>query len=760
MLTEVQARGLLEGALNNNHLQQIAPVPASIRQTPSLRGWLRDWRALQLANKYTMVDNIRIYRSNAGSTDDICARGIDMARAAAELLTLSEASEESKDCLRMLIEVYLCSQAVWSSTKKKVSETKEFHGALADLLYKTGLTGTKKQTYAALFFMRDFLWKRDFETPYCVIEQLPANAGSLIRYAEPIRFIKGNYWDKLDERPWFVAMKQRRFGNQPWFDTFINRYGNLWKTYSSTPMTRMAPNPANAVSMSDILVTDQDVVVLGHHIRTAVTEPLAVAAKQSRQPITNKNHQQLIIPQMKKQLQEYMSIWSAFHEEGPIPLTILHQTLIGDEVTFTPDQRKALKSKFSGSVIDSKSEANKQLREALTHRYAFYYKPVTEKLIRVARKESDFNDKIAQLTQRGYRPVEIQLLETNHCINMWQHLARVRNNDINHSRALVDQAASLFRRVNAQAHSEDLQLLINFLESANHSFFTPFKYRGPQVKETINRVSRSITQGTEPFADLSKKTRMHLALSLQSAVELKCMIHETWGGSFRRTISNWSRSNLRRWYFLGIGHLADLVIRSSLKILASIVKIPVLFSLAAHSARHVRDRELVYLSAYEGLLTESIGLLTGGCMSALDRAGEMAEFRASLKKQFICEGRIVGYNDSQLDKTDFFRRYGSTVTKHVQAEMASGIAGTNDSETKGFGPVTSLMVKTETGKQIKQSEQLVKLRKGACSKAVKFDRYLYRRNRFYAEPVPQSRIPQKEDSSENSQDSVILLSSH
>ncbi|RJT66833.1 hypothetical protein D6J03_09055 [Legionella taurinensis] len=74
-------------------------------------------------------------------------------------------------------------------------------------------------------------------------------------------------------------------------------------------------------------------------------------------------------------------------------------------------------------------------------------------------------------------------------------------------------------------------------------------------------------------------------------------------------------------------------------------------------------------------------------MSAADRAGEIDEQRAALRRQFADTGVLLGYNDSAEDKLAFFKNYGSTRTKHDNVEMATGTAVTNDAETRGFNPL-------------------------------------------------------------------------
>lgn len=745
MVSKIQAENLWM-AIKDAELD-LQPEP----QMPDLRGlsshtindWLRHWRESQLGKKYKTIEldgrELLICQKTEPSLADVAARGIDMARAAVEFLDLNN---KDKEKLTEIIKAYLRQMQRQKSISSAVDEVTKFHGALVSLLCKSTEivpdtqanfwdssihllskiipSNKPHQVFKSLCFLRDFLWQRDFVKEYCILEPLGEDE-ILLRHAQPLTFMpqenSSSPWSDLENQSWLKGL-HKKFGNAPWFAEFIHKHKETWATLSSTPMTRVTPNPANAVRMTDIFVNSDEVTILGHHTRTAVTEPIDLADKESRQIITNWNHQQLIFPQIREQLSEFMSIWGEYYPAGPIPLTIMHQTLIGDEVVFTPDQLKAKTSKFDGSLIDSKHLANQNLRRIFEEK-DFYYHPVRKQLVFILPEAKK------RYIDDGFLKVEVDLLETNHCINMWQKRARVRDNDINDSRALINKAVALFQQVASQHNSEAFNTLIRFLTAPDHSYLTPYVYRGKEVKAALTKISLSIKQGRRPFTSMTRETGNALALSLQAAVELKCLVHETWGGSARRNITNWSRDNLRKWYFGGLGHVVDFGTRLTLSVLSFFVKIPVCIPHLIYLYKHWYDRETVYLGLYEGVLAENIGMLEGGCVSAVDRAGEMAEFRAALKKQFMRIGRIIGFNDSHKEKLAFRETYGNTNAKHIQAEMATAVAGTKEKEMNFFADI--LIGKTENKKERSVSNHLAKLRIGSFEN-ISYDDYLWERS--------------------------------
>ncbi|MBA2657630.1 MAG: hypothetical protein H0U70_11730 [Tatlockia sp.] len=615
---------------------------------------------------------------------------------------------------------------------KAKKELTKFNGALSNLLVSSGAISERSKANKSINFVRDFLWKKDICSASCVWEDIQENT-SMLRYAEPLKFSisqkdKGliDIWDDSTQPlkaklAWKNKLIQALGGhNDSWFKSFFTENLNHMMQLSSTPMSRFTPNPANAFDCTDIVIKNDCVVNMGHHLRAAITEPLNAGDTKSKQDITNWNHLLLISKKrLESELNVFMEKWGDLYKEGPIPLTILHQTLIGDEASLTPDQTKATESRISGSVIDSKLLANQYIRRLLA----------TNNVIRRLDGRIEFKEKkLNEALPKNAQLVEIELLETNNCINMWTNIlginfARVRNNDLNHSRDLINKAVQLFEKAKPNNKAE-FTTVINFLQSTDHSFFSSYKFQNDSLKKAVKTLSQELLDfSSDKFGDLDEFARENLALSLQAAVELKCTVHETWAGALRRNIANFSLDYIRPFPLLGF--VIDLIIRATLTLSAALIRIVSLPITFLQSYKHLNDRKEIYKASYEGLLAESIGVLQGGCMSSADRAGEMAEQRAAMRKQFSVENKIISFNDSAEEKTIFYKTYGRTQAKHDFVEVATGTAATCDTETKGFSfPVNLMSEHAETKEEQRLSYEMHSLRKGRFDSRATAEKYL------------------------------------
>lgn len=674
---------------------------------------------------------------------DIFARGIDSANAVIEILkyafplklrdsqgTMQSLTDHpNKKAIETLMDLIFhfkdkMAHHQASEGKKRIAaamkELKRFNAALASLLVEYNVVEERSHAKKAISLVRDFVWKRDLCTAHCSVEnKAEGSTHTMFRYAEPMTFGPSEFrvtgsksrldlWKKKD-RVWLddfagkLGLSKSNMAGS-WFEKFLDTNKDPLESLSSTPMTRFTPNPANAFDCTDFMVDDNgELVQMGHHVRMAITDPLEIKNPIERQKLTDFNHLQLFSKtRLAKEIAAFMDNWGCLFKEGdnsPIPLTVLHQTLIGDEVTLSPDQTKAV-SGFDGSVIDAKQEANAAVRTMLSKSLILCQREKPHAVMVLNKsciEETDTEVKLYTKSpsgQRGellatypydqYQKVEISLLETNNCVNMWHSRARIRNNDVNDARQLINQAVVLFERCNQQLNNPDLSIIIEFLKSRDHSLFTPYKHRGEAVKAAVRNVSDLLRNQPLP-GDLGGLNRENLNLSLQAAVELKCTVHETWFGSMRRVISNFTRDV--RDTVPVIGHVINWATRFVLWTLSTAITI-LAFPLHAPSyIKHLADRKEIAKANYEGLLAESIGALMGGCMSAADRAGEIDEQRAALRRQFADKGVLLGYNDSPEKKLAFFKAYGSTRTKHDNVEMATGAPVTNDSETRGFSPL-------------------------------------------------------------------------
>ncbi|AHE65905.1 hypothetical protein [Legionella oakridgensis] len=740
-LRQTQAKrlyGLIRGMEIHNVVEvgrrrwQIDAPLGAVANFDGLQQRLLDIRKASLDRKSMIVDfdgkPVRVFPDTPGQNinsdvNDIYARGIDSARAVTEILRLVPAGisisrmgdlgieHPAKRVLVELIERFQRNMAHHESKgdaglKNAKEELQRFNGALSDLLVRHGIVEQREQANNAIGFVRDFLWKRDLCTASCVLD------GNMLRYAEPMTFHGGDsqLWD--GEQPW--KRKLASSVGAGWLEPFFKAHLADLQRLSPTSMSRFTPNPANAFDCTDFMVSADEVAQMSHHVRTAIAEPLAVGSTKSRLPITIWNHRQLLAKErLEAGVNAFMEKWGALYQEGVIPFTVLHQTLIGDEVTFSPDQQKSKASKLHGSVIDSKETANAAMRTWLAAH-------------QIIRNKADGRIEIYPKSESrpvpdGWQEVKVDLLETNNGINMWSARTRVRNHDVNHARQLIGTAAEVLTRAQPQPPNQDLNTIVRFLNSSDHSFITPYKFRGPAVKEAMVRLTAELRKEDGAFRHLPKETRESLALSMQAAVELKCTVHETWAGSFRRNVDNFTRDYFRK--VPVIGHLADWVVRGAMTLVGLGLKLVTgIFSLP-QMLKHRGERKSVYKAAYEGILAENLGQLQGGCMSSADRALEMAEQRVAMRKQFAAEGKIVSYNDSQEEKRAFLSTYGRTKTKHDQVEMATGTAGTNDGETRGMVGGDCLMSSLETEAEQKQAKLLAGLRKGDYDETMTTARY-------------------------------------
>ncbi|HHF7346139.1 TPA: hypothetical protein ACPSKB_002574 [Legionella feeleii] len=726
----------------------------------ALQNELIGWRKASLNRRSVLVDfdvngdgrnkKVRVFPPSDKNIDndvnDIFARGLDSARAVTEILRCHPQkgldNKALKDLTKLLnkfqenMNVHLANEDDAKGMENARKELARFNGALANLLVHNAVVTKRGEAIQAINFVRDFLWKKDICTANCVIEKNGKHGQSeILRYAEPMEFGKAevkrigsatnepiNFWDGA--QPWKTKLAQAVGGGGKgagWFEHFMGDNLETMKKLSSTPMSRFTPNPANAFDCSDITIDKDGVVThISSHERTAVTEPLNVGGTNSRQDVTDWNHLQLMSKaRLKSGLTSFMEKWGPFIDANePIPFTVLHQTLIGDEVTFSPDQSKAKASKLQASVIDSKAEANAAVRQMLESSTILRERATGEiKFLSNADfAKQPYNGQIPD----GWQKVNVDLLETNNGINMWGARTRVRNNDYNDARQLIGNAVNVLNKVDTKYPNQDLKTVIDFLNSRDHSLVTPFKFRGKEVKDAVQRLSGALRNGDDPFSNLDKDVRENLALSVQAAVELKCTVHETWLGSARRNIDNFTRDYVRQVPILG--HLVDWAVRGAmtvaalgLKAVAGILTFPVSLP---QWFKHRGDRREMYKSTYEGLLAESLGSLKGGCMSSADRAGEQGDQRAMMKKQFAEEGKIISYNDSPTEKARVYGEYGSTKAKHDFVEMATGTPGTSDDETRGIflnarDGVLSYVAETAEEQQL--AKDLSGLRKGKYS---------------------------------------------
>lgn len=372
-----------------------------------------------------------------------------------------------------------------------------------------------------------------------------------------------------------------------------------------------------------------------------------------------------------------------------ITVPIFYQTLIADDIPGVPDWQK------TSQALNYKTVANRWIRQLLNKEY--YWHKVDETFV----AKSDENT----LT------VHFELLETNNCVNCHHKYSTIRNQDLSHSRRLVQLAREQLIKSWGEHPNENQKVLLAFLSSRDYSVFTPYKYRGDTVKRAVAAVKSS-----DANADLL----------LAAAVELKCLVHETYLGAARRWLHQALPAiPMLRWLGIALSF-----------VLASVVKgfvAPVL--LRSWLRHHETRRKTVYKAVYEQLVAECLGAAVfSGCMSALDRAEEVSLLSSAMLLHFNKlhaapvqssaphhTRMLLGYNDAPADKQAVLDEYAELLrAKRVKAFLASGVSVNSEREMRFcgfgflgrlFGRSAGLLQERQTPKQLAEQAQASPLRK-------------------------------------------------
>jgi len=595
---------------------------------------------------------------------DVFGRGLDLARAVLTILK----NHYHKDQARLNVSVHKLKELLLkfrtlieksqNDVKASVKNFQQFNSALISLvsdeerIFKNH--GVAKK---AIDQIRDFLWKATWQNEAnCIVSENPIESGQKVgfalQFARPVTISPSasdpnSPWHKHAEQGWYKSLSSK-YG--PWFDRFFNANVGVLQTLATTSMMRNIPNPANAYHVRTILTNKEGNIssINRGYIHAAMTEAYEVKNPVERSRIATWNRCVLLEQQEREAIvQNYFAQNQELLAGNTVIIPILHQTLLGLSDTL---QR-------SGTALDNKSKANAEMRIRLANSLMFRHKK-TGKIVLCKKNYRPKNS-------TAYQRIEFDILETNNCINSWEKFTHTRNSDIEDARKLVDHAVGrlqLLQKAIPDSHAKNLGLVIEFLQSANHSFFTPFKIPSPEVKNALTSVSEYLRKGYSPD---NLQIGKNLALSLQAAVELKCTTHETWLGSLRRKISNIPIIGRPISAVMGlVGHLVKVFIP------------PVWMHWLKSSST---CRKSVYKSVYERLLTQSLGgQVMGGCMSGVDRAGEISQQCLAQERMFEREGRIVAYTDSPEEKNRFLTKYGSTVGKHILAGVMLGSEVTSD----------------------------------------------------------------------------------
>lgn len=629
---------------------QVKEFKITIDENADLLPQLKKWREAVLDSKSWLLQKgnqaIRVFPQDSSSNEvrDCWARGLDIARAAIEIFHNPEIDDEQ---VKKIVLEYARHHHRHFDLEKMTLEVQTLHDLLVEQLIRLGPAKNSKQATLALALMRDFLWQRDFAKPYAVVDSQDDQL--VVTLNEPLKLdisLKPSPWDDLAEQPWYKKLA-KRLGNPDWFEAFQGEFGREGCKLTSTPMTRLTPNPANAWQVREFYfpAENEQAVEFGRYTRTAITEPYSMDSKLI-EDATLWNHRQLFAAQKADVAAAYEERWGWSYENDSITRSIpwLHQTLVADGVVGTPDQSKG----SSSSILDRKMKAHDDLRaQAENTNY--------------------------QVNGNEYK---FKFLATNHCINMWEKRGRIRDRDRQDSQALI---SFLVGRMNQFSGDGDMSAILAHLRLRNDSWFY-HSLSHESIDQAIKNVSDKIQKGQPPFT-IPANQRENVILSLLAAIELKSVLHESTLSRLRRQVSNWSHNHLRHWYFLGLGHAADIGIRFGMTLLSAAKWFNLVY--ISETLNEKGRRKELWFAAYESLLAENLGLCQGGCMSAVDRAGEKEALVAGLRRQFISEKKILGYQDSPAERKAFIENYTNTRLKHTAAEMATGCAATKDDETLG-----------------------------------------------------------------------------
>ncbi len=679
--------------------------------------------------------------------EDIEGRELDFIRAALHILQYAHKPGALPQLKNILSNLHKALHFEGLSLSKGASRAQKINYLLCDLLVEQEVCKTHANAKKAIAFMADFLWQRDFnQLPWVSVS--PIEAGlyhfKINRAMQYNPSLSGpcykRLWENLSTKnpsapEWYQELAKQTApptGQTHWLDRMVEDALALesMKRQSPSAMSRFSPNAANSYRCEDVIATvnSETDQILHHsqHDKTAITEPLAVGHTDSSDDIQFTNHFQMVFTPLKENLKAYFKRFGPLLDKNrPIPFTILHQTLVSDEVNFVPDVFKIKRKHgfwgawWGSNYIDTKHTANRRL-EAILASYEIYYHPETDQ-IKILKKGSPSPGKAFCL-------MDIQLKESNHCVNVWHWRSRVRDTDMNTPRQLIKNTDYFLKQLEDKVDAnlkEDLSLVRKALSRSNFSWLTAHFDYAPREKQAFARLCKALKRAE--VNGVERNLGENLSLLIQASAQLKRTVHETRFGAFRRQVENRSRGLRKSLPYLG--HLADWTLRGVFWGVATLIKVVTeplkwlcavpmwLWNRATSSNGHKFTSRPTHARAkYEGLVAELLGQLFGGCMSSLDRANELSESRAAEKALHITKGYISSYNTSHSQAVESqYQSILNTKHKHNAVFAATGIQGTQDLETVGLGGA-GLAAEKETREEKQQSRTLARLRKFSFKK--------------------------------------------
>lgn len=444
-----------------------------------------------------------------------------------------------------------------------------------------------------------------------------------LTFAEPVKTL-----EEIKQSDWYIQGK-KKYG--AWFEEFMANDDNRKKVLMSSPpcTTRDMPNPSNAWKESSIFLNAHNAVThREYNTRFAISSPFDIKSKSARVKMATDSMKTLLNTQELERLaQEYIARWDqepfGLKPDQPITIPILHQTLVAPTFFYGPDR----------NMMAVKKEANKQVAAYLAG---------------------------LNMTVNGH-PVKFELGQVNNCINMWHPMIIPTNNDINDSNKLVARSAELLDNLAQGAGNEQavVQPTIDYLNGPNRSWL-PIGF----------------TKKSPPCPDVSDE----LKLMIQAAINLKKLNHETHFGWALRRVKNAIRIK-------EIPILAPLVFiaMSPIHILRYISNTGRrAFGRLAHGAPRrwvdvfvpTRNKQTAK-SVYESILASQLGMVAGGCKSALDRAGEVNVHKQAMLREFAQTGQLFEADSSDREYYKYLDQYVNPVenSDHQKAVAANGDGG-------------------------------------------------------------------------------------